>query len=402
MVFLAVALPLTARLSLENQENRSNAAYKQLGSSCTVTSSCQPPLICSGGKCKNETIIRTGNKGLNQSCTSDTDCKSPYVCYSGICKVRSGGECSRSSDCYGNHYCSSSNRHCRKIDSTWIGDVSVEGKTVASMLGISNTATKSPTKVPTQVPTRVITKVPTVAPTKMPTRVPTKVSTMAPTKILTLAPTQVPTVAPTKVPTREPTKVVTPTISTRIPKISFKVSFLGVKPGAVCINNLDLLEVEVFNFVKSVGENWLTIRPEIVINEINNRNDQVFEVKDLLLDVSKFGNMDNSNYILVKGPFHLRKKMCVDKQTEKIPEIVGCNLSLYSDKIYNFSDYPLYPGDINKDGIANGADFVFIKNNLDTGGEIVCGKNGDLNFDGLVNGVDIQLIKETLAYREDE
>lgn len=382
MVFLAVALPLTAGLALENQENRSEAAYKPLGGSCTVTSSCQPPLICSGGKCKNDPVIRTGNKGLNESCKSDADCKSPYVCYGGICKVRSGGECSRSSDCYGNHYCSSSNRHCRKIDSMWIGDMSVEGKTVASMLGVSNTATKSPTKIPTQVPTAV--------PTRVPTRVPTQVPTVVPTRVQTI------------VPTREPTKVVTPTISTRIPRISFKFSFLGVKPGAVCINNLDLLEVEVFNFVKSVGQNWLTIKPEILINKINNRNDQVFEVKDLLLDVSKFGNVDNSNYFLIKGPFHSRKKMCVDKQTEKIPEIVGCDLSLYSDKIYNFSDYPLYPGDINKDGIVNGADFVFIKNNLDMGGEIVCGKNGDLNFDGLVNGIDIQLIKETLSYREDE
>ena len=134
MAFLALGLPLTTKLVQQNQENRS-LAYSQLGQSCKLTSGCQPPLICTNKVCKKG-VARTGNRGLNQSCTSESNCRSPYVCYanSGTCKVRSGGECSKSGDCYANHYCSRTNKHCKDKSDYNINDYSVEGVSVKSML----------------------------------------------------------------------------------------------------------------------------------------------------------------------------------------------------------------------------------------------------------------------------
>ena len=135
MAFLILGLPPSTK-SVQKNQKKSILAYSQLGQSCKLTSGCQPPLICTNKVCKKG-VARTGNRGLNQSCTSESNCRSPYVCYanSGTCKVRSGGECSKSGDCYANHYCSRTNKHCKDKSKYNLGDYSVEGVSISSMLG---------------------------------------------------------------------------------------------------------------------------------------------------------------------------------------------------------------------------------------------------------------------------
>lgn len=368
MLFLAVMLPVFTFFGKQNQENRS-LAYVQLGQSCKLTSACQPPLICSSGVCKNGTA-RTGNQGLNQSCSSESDCRSPYVCYSNVCKVRSGGECSRSGDCFGNHYCSRSNNHCRKIDDYNLGDYSVEGVSVSSMLGRSNPPS---TAKPTTITAPIIT------------RVPTRTSTIAPTRTPTI-----------------PIVTVIPSAET---KISFKIAFAGIVPGAECIDEYLLpetkLELDITNVPSNIHKDKIPASFQET-NEIDSKGNRVFKVAALSLDKNIFGSVNEFNYIKIKGPWHLKRKMCLDGQYEKLPEPTVCNISLESDIIYDFSEYTLLSGDINQDGLVNTLDLSSLKSWLKAGTIVTCGINGDLNMDGIVNSLDLNLIKDTLTERDDE
>lgn len=157
ITFRILNLLLATNLVQQNQKNRV-FAYYQLDQPCKLTSSCQPPLICSNNVCKKGEK-RIGNQGLNQNCEKESDCLSPYVCYpfnlSGVCKVRSGGECTSSTDCYANHYCSSKNKHCKDKNEYNLPDYSVEGINLKSILPgttITNKPTITPTRKPTQKP----------------------------------------------------------------------------------------------------------------------------------------------------------------------------------------------------------------------------------------------------------
>lgn len=329
MILVAIAIPISSKLVLNNQDNRSLAV------------------------------------GLNQSCTVESDCISPYVCYGNsnkVCKVKSGGACSHSSDCYGNHYCSAYNNCCRKIDSKWINDSSVEGKSVKSMSGVKAQATRAAAKKLT----------PTVTPTL----------TTAPTPIVTLTPTTAPT----------------PTVIQKA-GLSFKFSIYGIKPESICLADLTNFELKVVNVSKGTVNLTDNLRSEKVIGEVNSDGDQVFELKVDLTEIGGDLGMTN-NYIFLDGNQVLRKKFCRDKQTKKLDEQVACEIDLTSDKIYDFSEYGLWSGDTNGDRKINGLDYSLIKNAF--GEEVVCGKPEDLNFDGGVNSLDLQLIKQALFSVEDE
>ena len=393
MIFLALMLPLMTFLGQQKQENRS-FAYTQLGQACKNTSSCQPPLICSNYVCKKDGVVRTGNKGLNESCKSESDCRSPYKCYGGVCKVRSGGECSRSRDCFSNHYCSRSNNHCRSQDDYNLGDYSVEGVSVRSMLGYSNSiivSTPKPTIKPTRVPTRAPTRSPTRVPTSAPTRVPTRSPTIAP---LVITPTNDPTRSPT---TRPPLLLET--------RISFKIAFAGIVPGAKCINTYLIPETRLVLDITNVPSNNHEDNIQTSFEETDDTDswgNRIFRVTNLTLDKDKFGSVNNFNYIKIKGPWHLKRKMCQNEQKEKLLESTVCDINLNSDNVYDFSEYTLLSGDIDKNGIINAVDLSNIKQLLNPGAAINCGIYGDLNMDGVVNAFDLNLIKDTLTERDDE
>ena len=397
MIFLALMLPLLTFLGQQRQENRS-LAYTQLGQACKNTSSCQPPLICSNYVCKNDGVVRTGNKGLNQSCSSEGDCRSPYKCYGGVCKVRSGGQCSRSGDCYSNHYCSRSNNHCRSKEEYNLGDYSVEGVSVRSMLGMSSTSNTSTvpsgnssntTKAPTKAPTRAPTRSPTKAPTNAPTRAPTKALTQIPTTVI------------------KPTTVLVTTVIPDIPlevKVSFKMAFAGIIPGAKCINDYFIpeteLELDVVNISTNKHED--KIRTSFTeTDEIDSRGNRIFKVTALNLDTDIFGMVDRFNYLNIKGPWHLKRKMCMDGQRDELLESTICEISLNSDNVYDFSEYTLLAGDIDNNGVVNTADLGRLKAVLNPSMKVNCGVEGDLNMDGVVNAFDLSLIKDTLTERDD-
>ncbi|HOR02030.1 MAG TPA: Ig-like domain-containing protein [Candidatus Woesebacteria bacterium] len=186
-------------------------------------------------------------------------------------------------------------------------------------------------------------------------------------------------------------------------EVSFKITFDGVRPNAECISVLDQVDVEVANVPTNKYQGNLKSNFSLTEGEVDSRNNQVFQVNNLVLNAETFDGVNNFNYIRVKGPFHLKRRMCQDNQNGKVPEHVACDISLEkSDKVYNFKNYTLLAGDTNRDGVINTVDRSFVKSKFNPSAEVSCGREGDLNLDGVVNSIDMDLVKHSLSEIDDE
>lgn len=211
-------------------------------------------------------------------------------------------------------------------------------------------------------------------------------------------------VEPSGTGTPGPTGTVTPSDAS----ISFKVAFAGIAPQAKCISEYFIPEtrvkLEVNNVPTNVFDNTIQSSFEKVSGEVDTKGNQVFKVTKTL--DNKFGSVNNFNYVKVKGPWHLKRRMCQDNQNGKLPETTVCNIDLKigGSKVYDFSEYTLLAGDIfdPPDGIINVLDLGYIKTRLSPGANPVCKIEGDLNLDGVVNTIDLNLVKDSLTQRDDE
>jgi len=186
-------------------------------------------------------------------------------------------------------------------------------------------------------------------------------------------------------------------------EVNFKFTFDGVRPNAECISVLDLVDVEVANVPTNKYQGGLQSGFSLVSGEVDSRSNQVFQVNNLVLNPNTFRGVNKFNYIRVKGPFHLKRRMCQDKQNDRVPEHVACDISLEnSDKVYDFKNYTLLAGDVVKDGVINTADRSFVKTRFNPSAEVLCGREGDLNLDGVVNSIDMDLVKYSLSEIDDE
>ena len=94
--------------------------------------------------------------------------------------------------------------------------------------------------------------------------------------------------------------------------------------------------------------------------------------------------------------------MCFNHQSSKMSTTSACDLILTNGITYDFSNYPLNPGDLNQDGMVNSVDFSVVKDNIDSSSNTACDKTGDLNYDGMVNSFDINFLKKSLLLTDDE
>ncbi len=183
-------------------------------------------------------------------------------------------------------------------------------------------------------------------------------------------------------------------------KISFKFSLRGIKPSSECFDKLGNLKIDISSRT-NVYQLGLSSGFTVLSGETNTYGDQVFKVTALALD-SKFANVGTDNYLKIKGPFHIKRRMCLNNQSSKLSETTTCNISLTSDTVYDFSEYTLLAGDVNMDGVINSIDYSYVKTRLNAGADVSCGREGDLNLDGVVNSGDASLIKEALSSKDDE
>jgi len=102
--------------------------------------------------------------------------------------------------------------------------------------------------------------------------------------------------------------------------------------------------------------------------------------------------------ILIKGPVHLAKRFCKDDQKEHC-WLGEEEISLASgENNFDWTDINLEPGDIDKNGVVNSADFTLLKEALKLEGDV----EEDINFNGIVNGQDITFFLNTLSTKYED
>ncbi len=190
------------------------------------------------------------------------------------------------------------------------------------------------------------------------------------------------------------------------PKLSLKVSFAGVTPDRVCLDKFKSIKVLVGRVGTDVVEEK-TVDLNLADGE-NSGGLQVFGIENVDLSNTSFKTNAN-NFVKVKGIAHGRMAFCENGQNSRKSIIEGCNISL-DGRVYDFSNYSIIAGDVDQNGTINVMDFSLIKGALSTdeeldeinSGNIDCSNIYDLNGDGAVNGLDLDLVKNALSYRDDE
>lgn len=112
-------------------------------------------------------------------------------------------------------------------------------------------------------------------------------------------------------------------------------------------------------------------------------------------------------YLLVKGPFHLQKKICDTHPvlTNGVYSCKGGSISLIAgDNIIDLTGIFIPVGDLKmdgqeQDGFVNSSDVSFIRDHM---GNATALDSADLNLDGIVDTQDYALVIETLSSKHDE
>jgi hypothetical protein len=205
--------------------------------------------------------------------------------------------------------------------------------------------------------------------------------------------------------------VVVTVIASDVGTLSFKIAFAGIKPSYInneglsysCIGSLGDLTTEILNRPTNTYKSFSDVEFAVVGNEVDSKGNQVFQVTNMQVG-SEFDSVNAFNNVKVKGPFHLKRRMCLDGQSGKLDETTTCNIDLFRTDgyVYDFSEYTLLAGDVNLDGVINGIDYSLVKNALNANAEPYCGREYDLNMDGVVNALDLNLVKDSLSSIDDE
>jgi hypothetical protein len=113
----------------------------------------------------------------------------------------------------------------------------------------------------------------------------------------------------------------------------------------------------------------------------------------------------NGYVIYIKGPKHLTRKICVDKQTSACNPGQAFSFVLGTNYTIDLTGRKLEPGDVDNNNIVNGDDFSKIFTYLGKlcSGQTAEDKNvADVNFDGCIDVADAVLTTVTLSTKEGE
>jgi len=119
----------------------------------------------------------------------------------------------------------------------------------------------------------------------------------------------------------------------------------------------------------------------------------------------------NGYYVIIKGPKHIAERFCLDKQEVYCP--AGKTLTLKINNIFDFTGWPLRPGDISgatagvQDGKIDSVDWSFLVQALISDDEEKrerANLNYDLDADNkqIIAGNDIRLFVETMQTKYDD
>jgi hypothetical protein len=236
-----------------------------------------------------------------------------------------------------------------------------------------------------------------ITPIDTPTPIPTSTvptDTPTPTAVVTSTPTGSPTIIPTNTPSSTPVPSVTTTGGV---SISVKTRFHGIKSAPKTAQTLPL-EVTVSGGALAA--------PVTKTMQVTTDANGVFSGTLAYPEVP----VGSGYKFYVKGPKHLKKKICTSKPVENATGTYKCTVGSLTltqgDNSFDFTGISLVGGDLPdaqgvQDGLIDRNDIVFIINNLSSTDPTAL-KRGDINYDGVISAQDYSFILEALSFRFDE
>lgn len=202
-------------------------------------------------------------------------------------------------------------------------------------------------------------------------------------------------------PTIKPTVTLTPTaIPVTDGVLKFKITFAGVNSAANCAKNWN---VNVTVMEKNNKMNLFNNVP-LTIGETKANGLLVYSGQVSLKGVATRDNLA----IFIKSPKHIQTKYGVNGQSTfygKSGGEIKVEDSSLKTTIQDFTGYPMLAGDVvgdnGQDGVVNGLDFAFIKNEVIKRSE---GDNmlADLNGNCKLESQDLSLLMQTLREKVDQ
>ena len=114
----------------------------------------------------------------------------------------------------------------------------------------------------------------------------------------------------------------------------------------------------------------------------------------------------DAHSFLIKGPKHLRKKICQNQPTETSPGVYKCdkpNIRFVPNaNTINFSSIYMLAGDLPvQNGIVDSVDLAYLRANAGSR-EVEALSRADLNFDNIVDTQDYALVINALGFKYDD
>ncbi|MDA1317299.1 MAG: hypothetical protein O3B87_04725, partial [bacterium] len=256
--------------------------------------------------------------------------------------------------------------------------------------GSSVAVTVNGQNYPTATPTTTIDPniTPTITPSPSVTTAPT--TTIAPTTTVNPTITTTPAPTTTVVPTNTPAQPTTGTGVTA--NITFDIRTQGLTAAAKNVNEIPVLVTFLVDKT-----------------EVDKRTISMSKNSDgSWTGTSKYDNLlAATDYtLLIKGPKHLQKKICVNNPSETETKPYNCTDGAVriqaGDNRLNLKGVILLAGDLPvQDSIVDAVDIAFVRSSLgETGVNIVA--RADLNYDGIVDSQDYGMIINALSFKYDE
>jgi len=182
-----------------------------------------------------------------------------------------------------------------------------------------------------------------------------------------------------------------------IPKLSFDFTFAGVRAGSKCVANKKVDVIVMKGDQKVVYEDV----PVVASGEENSRKETIYRLSNLDI-ASDFSDMTGLA-VFVKGPKHLQMKFGEDNQGEYYNQSGG-QIDVVAGKVFDFSEYSLMAGDVNRDGAVDVIDFVETKKRAAIHEMIEEGEESQYDLDGScqVNTIDMAILVQSLNEKYDQ
>lgn len=188
----------------------------------------------------------------------------------------------------------------------------------------------------------------------------------------------------------------TPTLPLNAKIVSFEVALAGLREQNGCrgSNTVDVIMLKGTNRkeYKNVALVDTGRKTEIGL--------AIFKVDKL--NVTDFGETEDVA-IFVKGQKHLQMKYGINGQ-DAVYNRAGGELDFDNSTVFDFTEYPILAGDVNRDGKVDGIDFTEVKNRAGRFEEVESGQSNvhDLDSSCVVNNIDIGLLTQALREKYDQ